>query len=597
MSGFVHHPPGGARLLAENETGFRLWAPGCDAVFLEIEGQPPLAMARTRDGWFETVAYCGAGARYRYRVAPELAVPDPCSRFQPEDVHGPSEVIDPEAYRWQNAHWMGRPWHETVICELHAGLCDGFEGVKALLPSLAEAGYTAIELMPVADFAGTRNWGYDGVLPYAPDSAYGRPEQLKALIDAAHGLGLMVFLDVVYNHFGPEGNYLNAYAPPFFREDLHTPWGAAIDFRQRAVRDYFIGNALYWLQEYRFDGLRLDAVHAISDPDFLDELAATVRRHVEPGRQVHLMLENEHNVARHLEPGGGYDAQWNDDGHNALHVLLTGETEGYYGNYAEKPVLHLARVLAEGFAYQGEPSPSHDGQTRGTRSAHLPPTAFILFLQNHDQVGNRAFGERLSTLADPAALRAATVLQLLSPQIPLCFRGEERGSRTPFLFFTDFHGGLADAVREGRRREFAKFPVFADEQARARIPDPNDAATFERCRLEADEALLPAQREQAALFRQLLRLRRERLVSRLPGCTSLGAAALGSHAVSARWQLGDGARLFIAANLGAEAVELRPWPQAEQLPPLFETAPGVAAEVAHGRLPPQSACVLIEEPA
>jgi len=595
MSGFVHHTPGGARILAVGDTGFRLWAPACAAVFVEIEGQPPLAMTRTRDGWFEAVASCAAGARYRYRVAPELAVPDPCSRFQPEDVHGPSEVIDPRAYRWQQPDWRGRPWHESVICELHAGLCGGFDGVRALLPSLAEAGYTAIELMPVADFAGHRNWGYDGVLPYAPDSAYGRPEQLKALVDAAHGLGLMVFLDVVYNHFGPEGNYLNAYAPQFFREDIHTPWGAAIDFRQRAVRDHFIHNALYWLLEYRFDGLRLDAVHAIVDPDFLDELAATVRAQVEPGRQVHLMLENEHNIARHLEPGGGYDAQWNDDGHNVLHVLLTGETEGYYANYAGQPALQLARVLAEGFAYQGEPSPSHDGRPRGTRSAQLPPTAFILFLQNHDQIGNRALGERLATLADPAALRAATVLQLLSPQIPLCFLGEEHGSRSPFLFFTDFHGELADAVRQGRRREFAKFASFADEQARARIPDPNEAATFECCRLEPVETLLPAQRAQAAEFRELLRLRRERLVPRLPGCRSLGAAALGSHAVSARWQLGDGARLFMAANLGAEPAELRPWPQAEKLPPLFETAPGLSVEIARGQLPPYAACVMIEE--
>jgi len=270
------------------------------------------------------------------------------------------------------------------------------------------------------------------------------------LVDAAHGLGLMIFLDVVYNHFGPDGNYLGAYAPAFFRNDRHTPWGSAIDFGRREVRRFFTENALYWLMEYRFDGLRLDAVHAIGAPDWLDELAAEVRATVEPGRHVHLVLEHDGNAAHHLR--NGFDAQWNDDAHHVLHVLLTGEADGYYADYADRPAERLARCLAEGFAYQGEPSAYRKGELRGAPSADLPPTAFVLFLQNHDQIGNRPFGDRLTTHAQAEAIEAAVALQLLCPQIPLIFMGEEGASTTPFLYFTDHHGELARAVREGRRR-------------------------------------------------------------------------------------------------------------------------------------------------
>ena len=278
--------------------------------------------------------HAGPGARYRYRLADGLAVPDPASRAQGRDVHDPSLVVDPRAYRWRHPDWRGRKWPETVLYELHAGSLGGFAGVAARLPDLAGLGITAVELMPVNDFPGQRNWGYDGVLPFAPDAAYGAPDELKALVDAAHGLGLMIFLDVVYNHFGPDGNYLAAYAPGFFRTDIATPWGAAIDFRRPEVRRFFIENALYWLMEYRFDGLRFDAVHAIAAPDWLDEMAAEVRATVEPGRHVHLVLEHDGNVADHLRQG--FDAQWNDDAHHVLHVLLTGEADGYYADYAER---------------------------------------------------------------------------------------------------------------------------------------------------------------------------------------------------------------------------------------------------------------------
>ena len=276
---FVHDFPYGANLQADGRTKFRLWAPAQETVSVALENGPILPMARTSDGWFEAVAVCGDGSRYRYRLADGTLVPDPASRFQPDDVHGPSAVIDPCAYRWRNGEWTGRPWHEAVLYELHVGVLGGFRGVAKLLPGLAALGITAVELMPINDFPGRRNWGYDGVLPYAPDLAYGTPDELKALVDAAHGLGLMIFLDVVYNHFGPDGNYLSLYAPQFFRDDHHTPWGPAIDFRKPEVRAFFTENVLYWLVEYRFDGLRFDAVHAIEEQDWVDEMAATVPHH------------------------------------------------------------------------------------------------------------------------------------------------------------------------------------------------------------------------------------------------------------------------------------------------------------------------------
>ncbi len=407
MAHFRHTLPFGTEAERNGDTRFRLWAPSVPAVALEIEGRDAVPMQSAADGWKEAVTSCPVGARYGFRLPDGLRVPDPASRQQANDVHDQSVVVDPEAYEWRHGSWIGRPWHEAVVYELHPGAMGGFEGIRSRLPALRELGVTAIELMPVADFPGRHNWGYDGVLPYAPDAAYGTPAQLKALIDAAHGIGLMVILDVVYNHFGPDGNYLHAYAESFFRNDLSTPWGAAIDFRRPEVRNYFIQNALYWLMEYRFDGLRFDAVHAISEPDFLDEMARTIRRSVEPGRHVHLILEHEGNKASHLRPGL-FDAQWTDDWHHCLHVMLTGEHEGYYEDFQDAARL-LARCMAEGFAYQGEVSP-HSGHPRGEPSAELPTTAFVICLQNHDQIGNRAFGERLAQLADPQALRAATAL-------------------------------------------------------------------------------------------------------------------------------------------------------------------------------------------
>jgi maltooligosyltrehalose trehalohydrolase len=552
-------PSFGAQVLGNGRTRFRLWAPALDDVTLELGDGRREHLRPDAQGWFCCELECGAGTAYRYRLADGTAVPDPASRAQADDVHGDSLVVDPDAYAWRNITWRGRPWTETVLYEVHVGLCGGFSGLQQQLPALAELGVTAIELMPVADFPGTRNWGYDGVLPFAPDRAYGSPEDLKSLVDAAHDLGLMMFLDVVYNHFGPDGNYLHAYAPAFFREDRQTPWGPAIDFRRPEVRAFFTSNARYWLEEYRFDGLRFDAVHAIREPEWLLETAATIRAALEPARHVHLVLENDDNDAALLEGAGThkvYDAQWNDDGHHALHVLLTGENQGYYAAYAQEPAQQLARCLSEGFIFQGENWPLN-GEPRGTPSAQLPPSAFVLFLQNHDQIGNRALGERLTRLADPQALRAATALQLLCPMIPLLFMGEPWGAQEPFLFFTDHGDELAEQVREGRRREFAQFPAFADEAQRARIPDPNAQQTFDDSRPRAADTEARA-RSLADEVRKLLRTRRESIVPGLPGCRSLGADTLGAAGVCARWKLGNGRELLLAMNLATEPVPFTP---------------------------------------
>lgn len=579
----------GAVLLDSEHTRFALWAPDAYYVSVELEDGPSLAMLPQNHGWFVLETRCPAGSRYRYNIDGEHNVPDPASRAQVTDAHSPSVVVDPLAYRWEHIGWLGRPWHEAVIYELHVGVLGGYAEVEKQLPRLAELGVTAIELMPLAQFPGSRNWGYDGVLLYAPQSSYGSPEQLKHLIDTAHGHGLMVILDVVYNHFGPDGNYLGLYAKDFFRDDLNTPWGSAIDFRRREVRDFFIDNALMWLLEYRFDGLRLDAVHAINDPTFLQEFAHRVRQQIAPPRHVWLNLENELNQASLLEQG--FDAQWNDDGHNALHVLLTGESDAYYADFAEEPTQKLARCLSQGFVYQGERN--RHGHNRGQPSGHLPPSAFVLFLQNHDQIGNRAFGERLPQLSQALALRAATTLLLLSPMIPLMFMGDEWAASEPFLFFTSHHGELADAVREGRRGEFADFPAFADEETREQIPDPNAHGTFEASRPAFEATRLDTDKgadhqHWLALYRQLLTLRHQHIVPRLAGAQALAAEVLGEGAVAARWRMGDGSVLRIDLNLSAHAIKGVP---AVFDTLVFETLAGAAELFRRGTLNPYTAIV------
>ncbi len=572
-------PAFGPRLLPGGKTRFRLWAPSVEAVTLRLNGSTDIAMRAEADGWYSIEADAPPGTHYNFIMPDGLEVPDPASRAQSDDVHGPSVVIDPNAFVWRHPEWNNRPWHEAVIYELHPGAMGGFAGIRERLRELSELGVTAVELMPIADFPGRHNWGYDGVLPYAPDKAYGTPDELRALIDAAHGEGLMVFLDVVYNHFGPDGAYLHAYAKEFFDEGVHTPWGAAINFKRFEVQAFFIENALMWLNEYRFDGLRFDAVHAISPADFLPRLASAIRAGAD--RPVHLVLEHEGNKSTLLTgPANGlFDAQWADDWHHCLHVLLTGEVEGYYESF-QSPAEQLARAMAEGFVFQGEVSPHHN-EPRGEPSADLPPTAFVICLQNHDQIGNRALGERLTQLAEPAALAAAATLLLLSPNIPLIFMGEEYASRTPFLFFTDHNDELAELVREGRRREFAHFAAFQDPSRRALIPDPNAPSTFAASIPEAAENGTSA----SSFYKDLLNVRHAEIVPGIPGCRSAGARALGKKAVQGSWQLGNGALLTLAANFGTEAVDFT----APKGRLIFASGP----ESNDGRLPAQTALAFL----
>lgn len=541
--------------LTSNGGSFRLWAPAAKRVDLLLE--KPLPMQRGKDGWFSAdIAGVRAGQRYKFRIDDEIDVPDPASAFQPEDIAGPSEVIDHGAYRWRAADWRGRPWQETVLLESHVGTFTpegNYHAMIGKLDHLVETGITALELMPLADFAGSRNWGYDGVLWYAPDSAYGRPEDLKALIDEAHLRGLMVFLDVVYNHFGPEGNYLGRYAPGFFTE-AQTPWGSAIDYRVPEVRDFAIGNALYWLREYRFDGLRLDAVHAIphlGDVSMLHDLSRAVGDlAVETGRHLHLVLENDDNIAGVLDAEqdphcGSYRAQWNDDYHHAWHALLTGEAHGYYSDYSKSPLQDIARALGSGFVYQGEPSAHRDGALRGQPSGELSPTAFVNFLQNHDQIGNRALGDRLESIARPDAIEGALAIMLLTPMIPMFYMGEEWGSQAPFPFFCDFEGELAEAVRQGRRKEFAgAYAKFGNE-----VPDPLDPSTFQSAVLDWKAPGNGSAGKRLALVRELLAIRHREIMPRLVGASFGEAQAHDNGLLTAHWHMGDGAALSLLANL------------------------------------------------
>ncbi len=557
-----HAMPFGAQVTGDGGVRFRLWAPAAHEVAVTIEGSS-FEMTKLEEGWFQRVEKAQPGARYRYRIDGTDEVPDPASRSQPRDAEGPSEVLDPRAFAWQDGDWRGRPWREAVIYELHVGAFSSpgnYKGILEKLPYLRDLGVTAIELMPLADFCGRRNWGYDGVLPFAPESRYGRPEALKALVQAAHRAGLMVFLDVVYNHFGPRGNFLHRYAPQFFTEKHKTPWGAAIDFSNRLVRSFFVHNALYWLEEYRFDGLRFDAVHAIVDDSpvhILDEIAATIRDRFEGERQVHLVLENDANQARFLGPGK-FDAQWNDDSHHGYHVLATGEADGYYKAYAEAPARHLARALAEGFAYQGEVS-AFTGERRGEPSSRLDPACFVDFMQNHDQIGNRAHGERLASLSESSVLKCLSAILLLAPSPPLLFMGEEWGCRQPFLFFCDFAGELGEAVRNGRRDEFARFAAFADPKARARIPDPLAEQTFKRSVLRWKDARSAAGREWQAHYKALLDVRRAEIAPRAFGPGRY--AMLGERAFEVSWQGG----LTLRANCSEQTIDVDELPKGRLL--------------------------------
>ena len=575
----VHCMPFGAEVLPDGGVRFRLFAPTAKQVQIAFEGEGTQAMVASGDGWHECISDdAGPGTLYRFVLPDGTRVPDPVSRFQPDDVTGPSEVIAPGSYTWKDSAWMGRRWNEAVIYELHIGTFTPqgtFLGAIEKLDHLNDLGVTVIEIMPIGDFSGTRGWGYDGVLWYAPDAAYGRPEDLKALVEAAHARGMAVMLDVVYNHFGPEGNYLPSYFPNLLTERHKTSWGAAVNYdgeQSEVVRELAIHNALYWIEEFHLDGLRLDAVHAIIDESpkhLLRELSDRVQALNIP-YAIHLVLENEKNEAFRLTRDGKslpehFTAQWNDDMHHVLHTAATHEDAGYYADYEGDTGL-LGLALAEGFAYQGQASVC-SGKRRGEPCAHLPPSAFIAFIQNHDQIGNRAFGERIDAISDPEAVKALVAVYLLLPQIPMIFMGEEWRASTPFPYFCDFHGELADKVREGRRDEFKSFPEFQDPHKRDQIPDPLAESTFLSGKLKWDEISQPDQAECLARHRDLIAIRRREIVPLLDSIKGNAGSfnIVGPGAVVVRWALNDGGELRLYANLCDREKDSFPQPEGRVL--------------------------------
>ena len=507
----------GARTIEADRVQFKVWAPFTNTVAVELVDQDRTAipMQPTSQGYFEvTVDGVGPRARYRYLLEGKKARPDPASRFQPEGVHAPSAVVDPGSFRWTDGGWRGMPLKDLIIYELHVGTFTREGTFDAIIPQLSylkeTVGITAIELMPVAQFPGGRNWGYDGVYPFAPQSTYGGPDGFKRLVDACHAIGMAVVLDVVYNHLGPEGNYLSEFGP-YFTDRYKTPWGSAINYdgpHSDAVRHYVVSNALYWATEYHIDALRLDAIHGIFDcsaTHILNELSSTV--HAEAGRldrRILVLAESDLNDTRVIDQprqgGYGIDGQWNDDFHHALRVVLTGEQKGYYQDF--HGLKDLGTAVREGFVYSGQYS-AYRRCRHGNSSQHCLPSQFVVFSQNHDQVGNRAVGDRLSTQLSFDALKVAQALVLLSPNIPLLFMGEEYGETAPFQYFIE-HGDpeLIEAVRQGRQREFVHFGWKAED-----IPDPQDPANFERSRLHRERL----DGRQAGLLRwtsALIRLRK-----------------------------------------------------------------------------------------
>ena len=525
---------------------------------MRVDSRAPISMMPGEGGWHKCfVPGLGPGTRYKFRMPDGLEVPDPASRFQPEDVHGPSEVVDLTVFAWTDGGWKGRSWEETILYELHIGAFTQqgtFRAAIDRLDHLAALGITAIEIMPIADFPGRFGWGYDGVLLYAPECSYGRPEDLMALVDAAHARGISVFLDVVYNHFGPDGNYLAAYMP-LFNERHATPWGAGINFdgdNSRMIREFVIQNAIYWIETFHLDGLRLDAVHAIQDDGdehLLRELSRRVRA-AAGARSIHIIAENEDNEAGLLDREEGrpvcFDAQWNDDVHHVLHIAATGEHFAYYRDYEPGPA-QIGHALAQGFVFQGQHMP-YRGTARGSPSAHLPPTAFVSFIQNHDQIGNRAMGDRMAASLPSEALKALAAVYLLAPQVPMLFMGEEWSATEPFPYFCDFEEELNRKVREGRKKELSRLPGFDAAHAL----DPTSEAAFRAAKLDwshLDEAEAMLQ-----FYGGLLRLRRREIVPRLRGMNGGGCHDADAPHVKVEWRLGDGSQLLLAANLSSERV-------------------------------------------
>ena len=504
----------GATVQPDGSVSFSVWAPQVLTLSVLLPDRA-VPLKRTDEGLYTgIVSDLAVGAPYSYLLDGSRARPDPVSRYQPHGVHGPSAVVAPAAFPWTDHHWRGLPLQDLVLYELHVGTFTAEGSFRAIIPYLdylkEELGVTAIELMPIAAFPGARNWGYDGVHPYAPQSSYGGPAELQSLVDACHEKGLAVALDVVYNHLGPEGNYLREYGP-YFTSRYHTPWGDALNFdgeQSHQVRRYVIDNALYWITEYHIDILRLDAIHSIFDNSpthLLQELTAAVHAQGHAlGRTVLVIAESDLNDNRVITPseqgGWGLDAQWSDDFHHALHVLMTGERTGYYQDFGRPS--DLVTALTEGFVYQGQYAP-YRGRPHGTSSRQLPSERFVVCTQNHDQVGNRANGERLSVLVPASALKLAAGIVLCTPTLPLLFMGEEYGERAPFLYFTSHTDpALAQAVSEGRRREFSH---AVGSQA---VPDPQAEETFLRSKLQHSLREQAPHRALLRFYRDVLALRK-----------------------------------------------------------------------------------------
>lgn len=501
----------------DDRTRFRVWAPRVESLQLLRTGAPSICLTPDASGVFEAVVEAPPGTRYAYKINGSDPMPDPASRSQPDGVHGRSEVVDPDAYDWGDASWTGVDRSDLIVYEFHVGTfteAGTFDAVRTHLSDLADLGVTAIELMPLHAFPGTRNWGYDPAAFFAPPPAYGTPDDLRRLVDAAHQHGLAVLLDVIYNHLGPDGAYANAFAP--FLTDAHdTPWGPAInldDDGSAGVRRFFIDNALHWLREYHIDGLRLDATHALrddSEPHFLAELSDAVETHIDRPR--HLIAEDHRNLNRLVrsrketegeEPGYGLDAVWSDDFHHQIRVLTAGETEGYYADFADTTTEDLARTIRDGWFFRGQVA-EHYGGRRGTDPGPVNRDQCVFFIQNHDQVGNRPAGDRLTESIDRATYRALSTLACLVPEIPLLFMGQEWAASTPFQFFTDHNDEIGPSVTEGRKEEFGDFPGFQGD-----VPDPQDPATFQRSVLDWDERSEGVHRRVLELYRDLLSLRR-----------------------------------------------------------------------------------------
>lgn len=553
----------GATPLERGRCGFRVWAPRARRVDVSFsgEGERTVALERGERGYHAAIVEnTPAGSLYRYRLDGGDARPDPASRHQPRGVHGPSRVIDTAGLEWRESTWAGLDLERYVFYELHVGAFTAagtFDAVIAHLEELKSLGVTAIELMPIAQFPGSRNWGYDGVLPYAVQNSYGGPEGLHRLVDACHALGLAVALDVVYNHIGPEGNHLGEFGPYFSRR-RRTPWGDAINFdgeSSEEVRHYFIENALYWITDFHVDALRLDAIHAIRDlsaAPFLAELADAVHRRAgELGRRVQLIAESDIDdlrIVQSREEGGlGHDARWNDGFHRSLHAVLTGERNGYYRDYGR--LSDLAKVYREGFVFPGE-SPRSRGSRRGAPAAGVAPRRHVVFSQNHDQVGNRMLGERLGSLVSFGAMKLAAGAVVLSPYVPLIFMGEEYGETNPFLYFVSHtNPSVIDAVRRGRRSEFASFGWKGE------APDPQDEATFLRSKLDHGRKRIAQHRVLFNFYAELLRLRREVPALAAPNADGMEAGA-DEESLLFWFRRGSGSEVVLAMfNFGSEPLQ------------------------------------------